>query len=263
MIGPAELSRLALASRVTDKAQEKDYVLAWLLAARASVGPESLIFKGGTALRRCYFDDYRYSEDLDFTSDVRTDRTEIVEIMGRWCRWVDDRVGIKASLVRDRRDGETTAYLEFVGPLQAAGGRSLKVDVATDETVRDASVRRSIRSEYSDLDGDAYVVDVYSLHEIWAEKTRSLMQRSEPRDLYDLDRLLAEDGALPGIALDLFRRKAEAKDLGPAVLLERLGEREKKFEALWTNRLASQVGELDEFDGVWRRVLRALRQAGY
>jgi predicted nucleotidyltransferase component of viral defense system len=26
-----------------------------------------LAFKGGTALRRCWFEDYRFSEDLDFT----------------------------------------------------------------------------------------------------------------------------------------------------------------------------------------------------
>jgi uncharacterized protein len=28
---------------------------------------EVLVFKGGTALRRCWFKDYRFSEDLDFT----------------------------------------------------------------------------------------------------------------------------------------------------------------------------------------------------
>ena len=28
---------------------------------------EYLIFKGGTALKRCYFPDYRFSEDLDFS----------------------------------------------------------------------------------------------------------------------------------------------------------------------------------------------------
>jgi predicted nucleotidyltransferase component of viral defense system len=27
------------------------------------------VFKGGTALRRCYFRGYRYSEDLDFSAD--------------------------------------------------------------------------------------------------------------------------------------------------------------------------------------------------
>jgi hypothetical protein len=46
-------------------------------------------------------------------------------------------------------------------------------------------------------------------------------------------------------------------------LFERLGEREKKFEQLWNIRLASQVANLDSFDGVWRRVVRGLRQAKY
>lgn len=73
MIGRPEISRLAVAGGVSEGAQEKDYVLAWLLAARATLGPSSLVFKGGTALRRCYFPGYRYSEDLDFTADDQTD----------------------------------------------------------------------------------------------------------------------------------------------------------------------------------------------
>jgi hypothetical protein len=89
------------------------------------------------------------------------------------------------------------------------------------------------------------------------------MQRSEPRDLYDLDQLLTEDGALPGQALGLFERKAEAKGIDRGVVLGRLEERKKKFEAVWHNRLATQVAELEDFQGVWRRVLRGLRQAGY
>jgi Nucleotidyl transferase AbiEii toxin, Type IV TA system len=68
-------------------------------------------------------------------------------------------------------------------------------------------------AEYSDFDGDAYVINVYSLVEIWAEKTRSLMQRSEPRDLYDLDQLLTEDGTLPDLALGLFQQKSRRRTL--------------------------------------------------
>jgi len=36
-----------------------------------------LIFKGATALKRCYFGDYRFSEDLDFTLGRRVDFPEI------------------------------------------------------------------------------------------------------------------------------------------------------------------------------------------
>ena len=48
---------------------EKDYALSYLLAGIAETPAlhGSLILKGGTALRKCYFEDYRFSEDLDFS----------------------------------------------------------------------------------------------------------------------------------------------------------------------------------------------------
>lgn len=49
---------------------ERDYILSWILAC---IGANKklhsrLIFKGRTALKKCYFGDYRFSEDLDFTA---------------------------------------------------------------------------------------------------------------------------------------------------------------------------------------------------
>ncbi len=47
---------------------ERDYVLAWFLIGLAGHPfREVLVLKGGTALRRRWFEDYRFSEDLDFT----------------------------------------------------------------------------------------------------------------------------------------------------------------------------------------------------
>ena len=48
---------------------EKDYVLGWALAGiyQPLALAESRIFKGGTCLKKCYFETYRFSEDLDFT----------------------------------------------------------------------------------------------------------------------------------------------------------------------------------------------------
>lgn len=54
--------------RIPEAVIERDYVLAWFLTGLASHPlREVLAFKGGTALRRCWFEDYRFSEDLDFT----------------------------------------------------------------------------------------------------------------------------------------------------------------------------------------------------
>src|SRR3990167_9311334 len=49
---------------------ERDYILSWILAGIHQVPAlkESLVFKGGTALKKCYFGDYRFSEDLDYTA---------------------------------------------------------------------------------------------------------------------------------------------------------------------------------------------------
>ncbi len=262
MIGQAELSRLALKGGVTDRAQEKDYVLTWLLAARAACGPETLVFKGGTALRLCYFRDYRYSEDLDFTSDVAMDRGAIVAILEGWFEWIGDQAGITARLAT-RSGGDHSLYAEYVGPLRAEDGRAVKIDVSSDEQERTASRSLPILSAYSDLDGDAYTVSVYSLIEIWAEKTRSLIQRSQPRDIYDLDHLLAEDRDLPAVARGLFLRKTRSKGIDPSTLFAKLAERERKFEALWQTSLSSHVSELEPFDGAWRRVLRGFREGGY
>lgn len=54
--------------RIPEAVIERDYVLAWFLTGLAGHPlRDVLAFKGGTALRRCWFEDYRFSEDLDFT----------------------------------------------------------------------------------------------------------------------------------------------------------------------------------------------------
>lgn len=68
------ITRSVLAERVRewglrDDVVEKDYVLGWLLwgiGAEKSLG-DSWVFKGGTCLKKCYIETYRFSEDLDFT----------------------------------------------------------------------------------------------------------------------------------------------------------------------------------------------------
>ena len=262
MIGRPELSRLATAAGVGERAQEKDYVLAWLVAARAIVGPATFVFKGGTALRRCWFPGYRYSEDLDFTADDSPTDDRIAAAIDGWCEWVADEAGIQASRIVGGTEG-ATFYVQYVGPLRAADGRQIKIDVATDEAVRDGSERRLLLSEYSDLDGAKYAVDVYALEEVWAEKVRSLLQRSEPRDLYDVHQLLEHDRSLADLGHGLFERKAISKGRAPGELIDRLTSRRTTFERTWETRLATQVRDLPAFDGVWRRVLAGLRRADY
>jgi len=69
LIDRREILDIATQTSLTPHVVEKDYVLGWMLAgiyAHEELA-ESWIFKGGTCLKKCFFETYRFSEDLDFT----------------------------------------------------------------------------------------------------------------------------------------------------------------------------------------------------
>jgi len=262
VISRAELQRLARAGAVDERTQERDYVLTWLLAGMAN-NPLGLVFKGGTCLRRCYIAGYRYSEDLDFTLPTGATAIDAVDAVGAWCIWLGEKTGVRAEAIADVASPQRRAWVSFQGPLAAQRDRAIKVDVATDETVIGSVVERPLLSEYSDLPTGSHRVPSYSLEDIWAEKTRSLMQRAEPRDLYDLASLAEMDGGLAERARALFEDKTRSKGLDPADLAARLSLRETSMQRRWVERLRDQVGAVPPFESTWRAVRRALRQAGY
>ena len=69
MIKPSEIQQKAREVGVRDQQIEKDYILSWILQGIAQHVQlsKAIVFKGGTVLKKIYFDDYRFSEDLDFT----------------------------------------------------------------------------------------------------------------------------------------------------------------------------------------------------
>ena len=69
MIGRADLDDRVRSWGLRDEVVEKDYVLGWLLWGIGADPQLSMtwVFKGGTCLKKCYIETYRFSEDLDFT----------------------------------------------------------------------------------------------------------------------------------------------------------------------------------------------------
>jgi hypothetical protein len=94
-------NRLAQAGgrRLPESVLERDYCIAWFLVGLAtSPLRDALVFKGGTALKRCYFGDYRFSEDTDFTSLPRREQESILGRIARDRRFrqlLTDAVGIR------------------------------------------------------------------------------------------------------------------------------------------------------------------------
>jgi len=78
---------------------EKDYVLGWVMAGIFNLPDigSSWIFKGGTCLKKCFFETYRFSEDLDFTlsESDHLDQEFLVSCFKEIVQWVYNETGIE------------------------------------------------------------------------------------------------------------------------------------------------------------------------
>jgi predicted nucleotidyltransferase component of viral defense system len=72
VIDRLEILEFAREVGLSTKIVEKDYVLGWLLGGISNHPAlrSTWLFKGGTCLKKCYFETYRFSEDLDFTLKI-------------------------------------------------------------------------------------------------------------------------------------------------------------------------------------------------
>lgn len=124
---------------------EKDYVLGWLLAGIAQHPAlfETWIFKGGTSLRKCYYETFRFSEDLDFTivAGGPEEPEQLTEIFGEIAGWLRDESGIEIRLDeksfqrrRNQRGQPTTqGRIAYSGPNPPAVLPKVKLDLTSDK----------------------------------------------------------------------------------------------------------------------------------
>ncbi len=247
MIPARALSKLA--HRLTfngrtysEQTLEKDYCISWFLAGIAQSDLKSkLAFKGGTALKKCYFTGYRFSEDLDFTLLTPISLTEILELLEGIYLKVKEASGIKLATGRtepETRQNTYTLYVAYTGPLQATQAhREIKVDITKEEILLYPLTERPILKEYPEYTdiSENVMVSVYSLEEIAIEKLLSILDRArtEPRDLYDLWYFLEHTQIALDFLLPDFERKCLYKKLQAKQFEDALKNKTRSFEVLW------------------------------
>ena len=196
MLTRTQIQRLAQRYHIGMQAQERDY-LQHLLLALLYARSQTLVFKGGTALRIVYRGN-RYSEDLDFNGPDAVDVTRNL-----WRDVIAALIdfGIQAEM---RNAWETEVGYSFdvsyQGPLYDGRDHS-KGKVRVDVNRRNEMVetqRELIHSEYDDV--RPFVATVLAPAHLLAEKLRALLIRGKPRDLYDVW-LLTNQGLTPDWAL--------------------------------------------------------------
>jgi len=277
LIPQSNLSRLAnrLARaggrRIPESVLERDYCLSWFLAGLSqSPQRDRLFFKGGTALKKCFFPDYRFSEDLDFTLAEEVPFETIRRDLDVAFEKAYQDSGVLLRYARSDRQPHAnshTFYLSYEGPLgNLPSGKEVKTDITIKEKVvfpiEELPVLRAYE-EYEDIPGNA-IIKVYSLKEIAAEKVIAVCDRvrNEPRDLYDLWHLCEHAHVDLAEVIDAIGSKLEFRGQSIETIRGRLESKQARLERLWSQRLAGQMATLPEFDGVFRAVRRAFRQAG-
>ncbi len=205
MILKKEITEKSIEWMVPPETVDKDWVMGHFLSAFYSIEEhkEKLVFKGGTALRKCYFPNYRFSEDLDFTS--RTEDYKLThKLLKEVVKTAENNSGILFYIqeiselnFKDKLTGYQ-AKLKYWGanhsknqepPNPERWMTNLKVEITLYEKIVFKSELRKISHPYSDLISDMIVkIPCYNLKEVIAEKMRSLVQRSysAPRDYYDI-----------------------------------------------------------------------------
>jgi predicted nucleotidyltransferase component of viral defense system len=249
---------------------EKDYVLGWMLAAIAAEPTiaEHWIFKGGTCLRKCYYETYRFSEDLDFTviDGGPEDPDELISIFQRISAWLLQQSGIEL-LVEDRafvqrhnlRGNPTTqGRLAYRGPNRQPTLPKLKLDITRDEVLIERPVLRSIVHSYGDHPLPTDGVLCYSLAELAAEKTRALAERCRPRDLYDVVHMHRHPdllGLAPRVVSALTQKCAHAGIAVPDADAIRASQYAEEIELEWENMLGHQLPRpLPPFAAFWNEL---------
>ena len=259
MIQPGEIQSIAGKEGVRDTQIEKSYVISWVTYGIANnvFLKENLVFKGGTVLKKVYFPDYRFSEDLDFTFIGKDFDIEAIKIAFKeLIDWVyeESRISLSIQNETQHETGNFNFYLGYTGPLGGTGAnKDIKVDISQDELICNAPETKQIINDYSDL-ADEYRISCYSLGEVIAEKMRSVMQRTAPRDIYDLWYLFEVEGQNIEDHIFAFQDKALYKGYDPNELIEIIEQKEKIFSKHWKDHLASQMKEIPDFNDVWREL---------
>jgi predicted nucleotidyltransferase component of viral defense system len=262
MILQKEIMTISAEKGIVKTTIDKDWALGHFIDAIYTLSElrKNLIFKGGTCLKKCYLPNYRFSEDLDFTSistEFKLTQSHLDEI----CKLLKDRVGLltyieslKDLIYKDDLVG-FEAIIKFWGadhprnetpPPPQRWQTKIKIEIILYELMIYPVQNRDVIHEYSDkLTDNAKQIPCYSISEVLAEKMRALVQRSytAPRDLYDLwslsntykdiDLKLLRDSFLKKMAFKGYEFTGVEQLINP--------DNDKQLKIAWKNSLGHQL----------------------
>ena len=245
MINITELAKIKEDRRTNLYYEEKEY-LQYIFLYAISKYAIDFVFKGGTCLRICYGLE-RASEDLDFNTPLNlTELKKIIHV----CLKKFDLLNISYKIYSEREyEGNFRVEIRFNGPLfvdKSTSTNTLKLDFNRKKV--NNTISKVIPQLFSDV--PLFILIILDEKEIFAEKIRALVSRSEARDLYDVWILL--------------NKKVE---IDKKLILEKLKEENKRLSDLklpskeeYTNNLKQLVSFVPSYEQVKKEVLEIIKK---
>jgi len=217
-------------------------------------------------LKKCYIQDFRFSEDLDFTL-IDADFPVDEYLIRSFIKKANEISGIgfhifnfKKQVFEDNDQGYEI-ILKFWGANHKANQVPLpvnrwqdkfKLDIVFSEKILEKQIKKNIYHPYSDKELISNSVNTYSFNEIVAEKLRSLIQRNRPRDIFD-NWFFANNTANQDFPLikNLLLEKAKLKKIEITDIEQFVNEeKRKRNKRAWSDSLKLQMSikKLPDFD---------------
>ena len=246
-----QLRSMAAKQDVPMQTIEKDHALTRLLSVAAGfpkIG--SLVFKGGTALKKIYYADARFSEDLDFAC-----RDDVSEEFHDFVR--DNMAGLDVEFTETAARQRTDKGFKFKAKYARLDGwiDSVRFDVSLRGDILSESPPKPILHPCDDSP-PGLSVPTLSLEEIMAEKIRAVMYSRHPRHLYDLYFLHGRGVKLNPEWARLKIKSAYGAEFSMTLFEEHVFEKER----LWSRDLPKFVpGDLPPFEAASEKALQVAR----
>jgi len=276
VIPEAETRSIAAAQGVEPMTVDLDYALGWLLASLFldTQIRERWVFKGGTSLRKCWFPEYRFSEDLDFTVNGDLGLEAVRNLLERPIEEASRLSGINLMAAEPRYEVDSDEYgketvkvrLYHRSTISRTGSpQAVRIHLSSDEVIVLPLVRRTLSHPYSDAGSMPELeIPCYCLEEILAEKLRAVGGQRRfaiARDVFDISHLMSKDVDID-LTISILGDKFAVKQLSihPGIVYGFI-ERRDDYRLDWDRRVENlEPGEHAHFDVAFQNVIQLLER---
>ena len=247
MITKLELQKYANLKSLNLGQAEKDYCQNIVLFCVYRIYANEIVFKGGTALSKCYGLD-RFSEDLDFTSTVPFSTIKLKEQLDKF---------MKYEIIEKTVAGNNLKItLNIYGPLYN-GIKHSTCKLILDVSYRENIINKpNIKKIITEQGVPSFDVVVMTTQEILSEKVRAIMTREKARDVYDLYYLVAKN-----TEIDIELIKEKLKFYNETWSLNKFIEKLENKEKIWKTEIPQLILNVPDFKEVKKEIISYFKKS--